>query len=341
MDYIFPIEIFDSIFTLAANSESLLIQTLKQASMLNNFFMYRYHMFDHNNLPTNIPLIKKIKNITYPINKNISMLNITHYECLPNKDRYNLAFLRNCTSLQTLVLPDTNLRINRRCLETLTDLRVLVLPSLVKPIKDLLIGCNKLRELYLNSYSNLLSDEFRYLTNLEILSLPCYNQSMLEHPLTTLTNLKILDMYLYNQPLHGELDNLTNLEELYLENYRVKIDNTFHTLTKLEILRVGYYPDSINKDSLKNLTKLFDLEIHLCFGSCITTDIISEINHLKNLRNITLPNLYTAEIPKNIVELLPNLYSLTFMVESDKDIERVDQIVCPITINKKRHKWFR
>jgi len=304
MDYLFPIEIFDYIFSLA--DKELL------ASMINNYFMHRYHVFDHGKLPINIDSIKKIKNVTYPINKNIQLQNILHLECLPNKDRYNLMFLRNCTSLQVLILPETNLRINNRCLMNITKLRILKLPSLMKNIDDLFNGMICLRELYLDSYCNQLNDGLIHLTNLQFLSLPSYNNGFFNNPFRTLTNLVSLNLYRYNHPLNDKFSMLTNLVTLNLYGYRIKLEDTVSALTKLEILDVGFVKDSINSQSLKNLTNLIHFGIHISFGENINCDLISEIKHLTDLRTLSLPLIYAAPISEQIVEFFPRMHTINF-----------------------------
>jgi phage-related protein len=134
------------------------------------------------------------------------------------------------------------------------------------------------------SFNRLLGDSLKYLSNLEYLNFGNNFDKPLGDSLECLINLKYL--YLsgskFNQPIGNSLNNLINLEFLDLagDTFNQPISNSLDNLRNLKYLKLGN--QSLN-ESLKNLTKLEDLEFKNTFDQPLG-------NSLKNLINIKILN---------------------------------------------------
>ena len=313
-----PNDILNYIFTFYG-------ENIKQACMLNKYWMYKYHIFNHQQLPYNHQIIKRLYNVNYPIETTLNKSEIIYIKCVNNYDTFNLKYLRSFTSLRTLILPNCNKRIDNNCISILTNLTELNIPKLFKCIPNICNNLVNLKKLYLDSYNENIT--LHNLTNLEILSL---NSKMtpLQYDLLYLTNLKILSLNKYNTPL---LYLPINLEKIYLKNYRQPFNKLFTELSKLKTLHIGYHKDSFNDENFMFCTMLQSLNIHLNFGKNIDENIIESLSSLITLKKLSIPYLYPYSISEDIYNIYPKLCKLNYLIltnefKSDNDLVINDNI---------------
>lgn len=201
----------------------------------------------------------------------------------------NLSFLAhktffNCSSLKQIELPNASY-IGSYAFAGCTSLKYLSLPKCISMGENTFEDCNSLEELYLPLWSVYNPSYSWY----------CYT-------INNLPNLKILDIR--NRYNAIRLQNLPNLEALVLSNLH-SLGTSSSSPYVMEALYSGYF------ENLPKLSSLTMDKLSILYSRAFIS--------VSNLETLILPecvqiysNVFTGEIPDNIMTVLPKVKSMHF-----------------------------
>ena len=203
------------------------------------------------------------------------------------KDTSAWDFLKPFTFLETIEIPNF-------------PKKSLIIPSIVCKFKHL-------KGIYQHSKKTTLPPCFSTISTLEELSFSWSHYNKIPSNIYNLLNLKTLRIGKYTgKVLTPEINNLTNLEELEINNLsKIKeIPLIIYDLINLKILSI-YTKKSISLNiQIKNLKKLETLSLNIDLMDKNTIEILSQMKSLKNLTVYKLSNYDSNILQLSFLETL-------------------------------------